>query len=173
MTNKFFLIFIITIISFKIYGQKTKLIFVQSLKVNYAENPVDSNKPFSFKLLKNKKCILKNYRTDTLHHFSFELDTLTAISFEFCSDTILIPNAYDFFENNVFGSMVLIPNIKTTCILVEFRSYTDPYLTCQSISSNDKEFNNTSCNEYKYFLTEFIEQNLNYAKHLKSYIKLN
>ncbi len=173
MNNKFCLIMILVVLSNNVFGQKTILIFVKSLKVNYSENPIDSNKPFSFKLLKNKKCILKNNRADTLHHFSFDLDTLTAISFEFCSDTILIPNACKYFGDKVFGSMVLIPNIKASSIHVEFRSYTDPYLTYQSIIPNDKEFNNTNCDEYKYFLTDFTEQNLNYVKYLKSYVKLN
>ena len=173
MTNKFFLIFIITIISFKIYGQKTKLIFVQGLKVNYSENPVDSNKPFSFKLLKNKQYILKNNRADTLHHFCFDLDTLTAISFEFCSDTILIPNACKYFGNSVFGAINLTPNHNTNCILLEYISSIDPNETYQSIIPNDKEFNNTNCDEYKYFLTDFTKQKINYLKDLKSYVKLN
>lgn len=164
---------ILVVLSNIVFGQKTKLIFVKSLKVNYSKNPIDSNKPFSFKLIKNKKCILKNNRADTLHHFSFDLDTLTAISFEFCSDTILIPNACKYFGDSVFGAINLTPNHNTNCILLEYISCLDPSETYQSIIPNDKEFNNTNCDEYKYFLTDFTKQNINYVKDLKSYVKLN
>jgi len=172
MKNKLYVILILLLLSCNLYGQKTKLIFVQSLKVNYSENPIDSNKPFSFKLLKNKKGILKNNRADTLYHFSFDLDTLTAISFEFHSDTILITNACEYFGDSVFGTINLTPNYNTNCILIEFLSYIDPSETYQSIIPSDKEFNDTKCNEYKYFFTDFAKKNINYIKDFKSYVKL-
>lgn len=173
MNNKFCLIIILVVLSNNVFGQKNNLIFVKSLNVNYAKNPIDSNKPFSFKLIKNKKCILKNNRADTLYYFSFELDTLTAISFEFPSDTILIPNACKYFGDSVFGAINLTPNHNTNCILLEYIRCIDPSETYQSIIPDDKNFNNTKCNEFKYFFTDFTEQNLNYVKDLKSYVKLN
>ncbi len=159
-------------LSCKIYGQKTKLIFVDSLRLDYSENPIDSNKPFSFNLIKNKQYILKNNRADTLHHFCFDLDTLTAISFEFPSDTIFIPNVGRFFGDTVFGEIDLTPNYKTNCIAIEFISYTDPCETYQSIIPSDDGFTNPSCKDYKYVYTSFGVKDLNLVTNLNSYKKL-
>ena len=167
MKNQLYFILILLLLSFKVNAQKTKLIFVQSLKVNYSENPIYSNKPFSFKLLKNKKCILKNNRADTLHHFSFDLDTLTAISFEFNSDTILIPNAREYFGDTGYVDINLTPNNKTNCIKGQF------YLDIRGeLLISEYELTNAECRAYKYILTNYTEQIPKYIMDNYEYIKL-
>jgi hypothetical protein len=172
MKNQFYFILIPLLFSFKVYAQKTQHVFVERLKVSYLQNPSDSNKPFSFNLIKNDQYILRNNRADTLHHFSFNLDTLTAISFQFPSDTILIPNACKYFGDSVLGTINLTPRHNTNCILLEYISCINPSEIYQSVIPSDKKFNGANCIEYKFFFTNFTKQNIEDVRDLKSYVKL-